>query len=78
MATTVNMHDAKTHLSRLVERARLGEEVIIARAGKPVARIVAITAARTPRTPGSAADTLQVEADFHESLGEELVSEFER
>jgi prevent-host-death family protein len=40
MATTVNMHEAKTHLSRLVERAEQGEETIIARAGKPAARLV--------------------------------------
>jgi len=42
MATTVNMHEAKTNLSRLVEKATRGESVVIAKAGKPVARIVPI------------------------------------
>lgn len=47
----VNMHEAKTNLSRLVERALAGEEVVIARAGKPVARLVAIEK-KQPRVPG--------------------------
>ena len=42
MATTVNIHEAKTHLSRLIERVTTGEEVIIARAGKPVVRLISI------------------------------------
>lgn len=44
----VNMHEAKTHLSRLVDRAEAGEEIIIARAGRPAARLVPL--ARRPRT----------------------------
>lgn len=39
MASTVNMHDAKTHLSRLVERVQAGETIVIARAGRPVAEL---------------------------------------
>ena len=38
----VNIHEAKTHLSRLLERARLGEEVVIAKAGRPIARLIPI------------------------------------
>lgn len=49
---TVNMHEAKTHLSRLVERVARGEEVIIARAGRPVARLTAIGLDTSPRRPG--------------------------
>lgn len=49
---TVNMHEAKTHLSRLVEEAAAGEEIIIARSGKPVARLVAMTTAAGPRQLG--------------------------
>lgn len=52
MTDTVNIHDAKTHLSRLVERVEGGEEVIIARAGRPVARLVPYRAQREPRQPG--------------------------
>jgi prevent-host-death family protein len=51
--TTVNVHQAKTHLSRLLERVAAGEEVVIARAGHPVARLVPINAA-DPRKPGLA------------------------
>lgn len=49
----VNMHEAKTHLSRLVERAAAGEEVVIARAGKPMARLVAVGENPAPRQPGA-------------------------
>lgn len=49
--TTVNIHEAKTHLSRLVERARLGERITIARAGVPVAVLSAIDPETLPRRP---------------------------
>jgi prevent-host-death family protein len=48
----VNIHEAKTHFSRLIERAQAGEEVIVARAGKDVARIVPIRA-EVDRRPGA-------------------------
>ena len=51
MTETLNIYDAKTQLSRLVDRAAAGEDVVIARAGKPVARLVAIENAG-PRQPG--------------------------
>ena len=51
MGTQVNMHQAKTHLSRLVERAGRGEEIVIARAGKPVARLTGFDP-RRERKPG--------------------------
>ena len=51
--TTVNVHEAKTHLSRLLERVAAGEEVVIARAGRPVARLVPING-EEPRKPGLA------------------------
>jgi prevent-host-death family protein len=66
----VNMHEAKTHLSRLVERAEAGEEVVVARAGKPVAKLVPFVAERAPRTPagwegrvGIAPDLVELPAD---------------
>ncbi len=49
----VNMHEAKTQLSRLVERAAAGEEIVIARAGKPVAKLVPFEEKREPRRPGA-------------------------
>jgi prevent-host-death family protein len=78
MATTVNMHEAKTHLSRLVERACLGEEVIIAKAGRPVARIVPIATERRARKPGSAVGRARLTPDFHQPLADDLLEEFER
>lgn len=78
MSTTVNIHEAKTHLSRLLEKVRQGEEVVIARAGKPVARLVAVTEPPARRTPGSAKDTLWVSEDFDDPLPEEIQRYFER
>ena len=52
MTDSVNMHEAKTHLSRLVERVESGEEIVIARAGRPVARLVPYHARTAPRVPG--------------------------
>jgi prevent-host-death family protein len=51
MTTTVNIYDAKTQLSRLVDRAAAGEEIVIARAGKPLARLMPLPSAE-PRRPG--------------------------
>jgi prevent-host-death family protein len=49
MTETVNVYDAKTHLSRLLDRVAAGEEIVIARAGKPVARLVPMPPANTRR-----------------------------
>jgi prevent-host-death family protein len=61
---TVNIHEAKTHLSRLVERAVQGEPVIIARAGKPLVRLVAVEAPPAPRRLGFMAGEIAVPEDF--------------
>lgn len=63
----VNMHEAKTHLSRLVEQVTAGSEVVIARAGKPVARLVPFEGAGTRRTPGSLAGRIVIADDFDET-----------
>jgi prevent-host-death family protein len=52
---TVNMHEAKTHLSRLVEEAAAGEVIVIARAGKPMVRLVAVVTTEGPRKLGALA-----------------------
>ena len=67
---TVNVHEAKTHLSRLLERVEAGEAVVIARAGKPVARLVPVSE-RAPRKPGLAKGRL-TEAFFEPLPPEEL------
>jgi len=60
----VNIHDAKTHFSRLVERAEAGEEIIIGRAGRPVARIVPFRPAERPRAPGGWEGRVHIAPDF--------------
>ena len=60
----VNIHEAKTHLSRLVERVEGGEEIVIARAGRPVARLVPFRARRPPRVPGLWEGRVTIAADF--------------
>ena len=72
----VNMHEAKTHLSRLVERAANGEEIIIGNAGKPRARLVAYEPRREPRQPGSMRGKVELADDFDET-SEELMDAFE-
>jgi prevent-host-death family protein len=64
MADAVNMHDAKTHLSRLVERVEAGEEVVIARAGRPVARLVPYRVRQAPRVPGGWEGRVRMAPDF--------------
>lgn len=64
---TVNMHEAKTHLSRLVEEAAAGEEIVIARAGKPVARLLPYVERREPRKPGRWAGKVWFSPDYDEA-----------
>ncbi len=52
MDRPINIHEAKTHLSRLVERVEAGEEITLARAGRPVAKLVPYVRPRAPRQPG--------------------------
>jgi prevent-host-death family protein len=71
----VNVHDAKTHLSRLLERVAGGEEIVIAKAGRPVARLVPLE--KAPRRPGRLKGRLRIGRDFDEPLPEALQREFE-
>ncbi|MGB8886831.1 MAG: type II toxin-antitoxin system Phd/YefM family antitoxin [Candidatus Korobacteraceae bacterium] len=74
----VNIHEAKTHLSKLLERVALGEEVIIAKAGKPVARLVAIKSHKSPRPLGLAKGEFTVPDDFDAPLPPEIEEDFYR
>ncbi len=69
-----NIHAAKTQLSRLLDAAAAGEEVIIARAGKPVARLVPISRAKQPRRLGTLAGKLDVPDDFDVPLPDEIIA----
>lgn len=77
MTTMVNVHEAKTQLSRLLVRVGLGEEVIIAKAGKPVARLVAIDEKPVLRIPGSARGQVWIAPDFNSPLPPEILDAFE-
>ena len=52
MSTTVNMHEAKTHLSKWVDKANAGQEIILAKAGKPWARLMPLASPTGQRQPG--------------------------
>jgi prevent-host-death family protein len=62
----VNIHEAKTHLSRLVERVAAGEEIVIARSGKPVAKLVPFQEPREPRRWGSMRGVFEIPEGFDE------------
>jgi prevent-host-death family protein len=68
----VNIHEAKTHLSRLLERVAMGEEVIIAKAGKPVAKLVPVNRQPKKRMLGSAKGEFVVPDDFNDPLPKEI------
>ncbi len=72
----VNIHEAKTHLSKLLERVALGEEVIIAKAGKPVAKLVPLNDQPKTRILGSAKGEFVVPDDFNDPLPKEIEDMF--
>ena len=72
--SAINIHEAKTHLSRLVEQAAAGQEIIIAKAGKPMAKLVALTPAPKPKTLGLLQGKLWIAPDFDAPLSAEFLS----
>jgi len=68
MDRVVNIHEAKTHLSRLLVLVEAGEEIIIARAGKPIARLTTVADRPPVRVPGN--DVIVIRADFDDPLPE--------
>lgn len=72
----VNIHEAKTHLSRLLQRVAAGEEVTIARAGVPVARLVAVEPKKGTRPLGFARGEVWVADDFDAPLPDDLLKAF--
>jgi prevent-host-death family protein len=74
---TINVHAAKTQLSRLLDAVAAGEEVIIAKAGKPVARLIPIDGRKQPRRLGTLAGEFTVPDDFDDPLPEHILAPFE-
>lgn len=72
----VNIHEAKTHLSKLLARVAAGEEVVIGKAGKPVARLIPYVERLEPRVPGRFAGQIWMADDFDETE-EWLIDAFE-
>ena len=73
---TVNIHEAKTQLSKLVERAAKGESFVIAKAGKPMVKVSPLNAPRAPRRLGFLAGEIAVPADFDRMGAEEIEASF--
>ena len=73
----VNIHHAKTHLSRLVDEAARGREIIIARAGKPVARLVPLSESPRKKKFGLLKGRIRIAADFDAPLPDDVLDLFE-
>jgi prevent-host-death family protein len=73
----VNIHHAKTHLSRLVDEAAQGREIIIARAGKPVARLVPLSEGPRKKTFGLLKGRVRIPADFNAPLPDTVLDLFD-
>lgn len=76
MRDVVNIHEAKTHLSRLVDQAVAGQEIVIAKAGKPMVRLLPIDRDQ-PRVPGSMKGRISLAPDFDAPLPDDLMAAFE-
>ena len=72
-----NLYEAKSSLSELVERAAAGEEIIIAKAGKPMAKLVPMAALRKRRQPGAWKGKVVISPDFDAPLPEDVQAAFE-
>lgn len=68
----VNVHETKTHLSRLLAEVEAGHDVIVARAGVPIARLTAYRVDPTPRTPGALRGAIRMADDFDDTPAEIL------
>ena len=75
--TEVGVHEAKTHLSRLLRRVTAGEQIVITSGGRPVARLVPVDRAG-PRELGFDAGLITIPEDFDDPLPSEMLEDFER
>jgi prevent-host-death family protein len=75
--TQMNVHQAKTHLSKLLDQAVAGEEVVIMRSGKPLVRLIPVETAAAPRVLGTAKGDFIVPDDFNEPLPDDVLAQFE-
>jgi prevent-host-death family protein len=78
MVRIINIYEAKTHFSKLIARVMGGEEIIIGKSGKPIARLVPFSEKPVNRKPGTAAKAIFVSPDFDAPLPNEVQEEFEK
>ncbi len=78
MPEKINIHEAKTHFSKLIARVSKGEEIIIAKGGTPVARLVPVKGHPAERAPGSGKGKVIIAPDFDDPLPESIIEEFEK
>ena len=74
---TVNIHQAKTQLSKLIARVSAGEEIVIAKGGKPVARLAPLVQGSKPREPGALKGRIRIAGDFDAPLPDQVLELFE-
>lgn len=74
----MNVHQAKTHLSRLIAEVEQGAEIVIARGGKPVARLLPFESAASVRVLGADRALVRIANDFDAPLDDEMLAEFEK
>ena len=77
MKKIINVYEAKTHFSKLLDRVMGGEEILIGKAGVPVARLVPIEGTLARRTPGSGKGKLDISSDFDAPLPDDVQEAFE-
>jgi prevent-host-death family protein len=77
VANIINIHEAKTHLSRIVDEVAAGSEVIIAKAGKPMARLMPLTGVPRAKKLGLLKGKIKVPDDFNAPLSEDVIADFE-
>ena len=77
MKKTVNVHEAKTHLSRLLSRVERGDEIVIARAGRPIARLLPFEPKKAARVLGGARGAVWIADDFDAPLPNDVLADFE-
>lgn len=73
---TVNIHEAKTHLSRLIDAVLGGQEIIIAKAGKPMVRLAPLKKRMQPRQPGALKGRIRIADDFDAPLPDDVTAAF--
>jgi len=77
VANIINIHEAKTHLSRIIDEVAAGAEVIIAKAGKPMARLIPLTGIPRAKKLGLLKGKIKVPDDFNAPLSEDVMADFE-